>query len=147
MDEGQGTGVGVVVPIGRAADDLDVEWVEQERAGCTVGREEVDAAVLHQVDLARDLGEAPVARLGATPGREPAIEIGAVVGPDDDPPAVPVGQGVGPNRCFGGDDGERGVAHVGVVPLVVAADQDRAAPGIAGGIHVSAVEQSHLVAE
>ncbi len=59
---------------------------------------------------------------------------GDVIGPDDDPAAVAGVYGVGPDHGVGADVSALRVLHRGVVALVVAADQHRAAAGGARGV-------------
>src|SRR4051812_14988072 len=84
--------------------------------------------------LARGLDETAVARLAAAARGDGAGEASVVVGPDDDTAAVASGAGVGADDAVATYIGTLGVLDSGVLALVVAADEDLAAAGFAGGV-------------
>src|SRR6185503_12336336 len=138
---------GVEIPsCSSAVDDEDVGRVEQQVAPAALRRAGIDVAREDQRILARDFDEAAVAGLGAAAGADGAVELGAVVGPDRDMAAVAGIDRVGVDDGVARDVGFLRVL-LGAEAVEVAANQDGAAAGVAGGVDARAVEEADVLAE
>ena len=96
--------------------------------------------------LAGSLDLAAVAAIRPTPGAESTIHRGVLVGPDGDIAAVAIGNGVGVDAGAGGDVGGGGVL-LRSGAMEVAADQGRAATGVAGNVDLRSRLQVDLLTE
>src|SRR4051812_785028 len=97
--------------------------------------------------LARGLDETAIARLAAAARGDGAGEASVVVGPDDDAAAVTGGAGVGADYAVATYIGTLGVLDSGVLALIVAANEDLAAAGFAGGVDDPFAEDANAHAE
>ena len=88
--------------------------------------------------MARRLNEAAVSPLGSTACSDAAVGTRGVIGPQHNFAAVTRGNGIRADAGVGTHVGRGGVLHRRVLALVVAANQYRAATGIAGGVDLPA---------
>ena len=127
--------------------DRVVDRIEQPGAGLAFRRQRVDVRVgaAHH-GLARGFNQAAIAGQRATLRRQRAVERGRAIGPDDDLAAIALAERIGPHHRSVVDAGGQGVGF-GALALVIAADQHRAAAGVAGSVDRRRAGQRNVLAQ
>ncbi len=127
-------------------ENSNVIWIQQQRPGRALGRAQIRQSAISQRALAGHFGKPAVAAERTAQGRDGATKLRDVVRPDHHLAAVAGGGGVSVECHAPADIGLGGVAHVGIGPMEVSANQNRAAAGRAGCIDTGAVEQADILA-
>ena len=97
--------------------------------------------------MARGFHQPAVARRCAAARGNAAVHARRVVAPDDDLAAVAGGKRIGPDAGVAIDGHLARIADCGIFPLVVAAQQHRAAAKGAAGVHAGVAQHADLLAQ
>ena len=135
----------VVRTVAAAALDHDGQRVEQQRAVATARRRRIGAAAIQQCHLAGHLDLTAVAAVAAAARPDVAVEGAGLVGPHHHLAAVAVQQRIGQQAGATAHPAHLRIAHQRIGALPVAADQHRAAAGIAGRIQRGAAGDGHRI--
>ena len=135
----------VVRAVAAAALDHDGQRIEQQRAVAAACRRRIGTAAIQQRHLAGYLDLAAVSAVASAARPDVAVEGAGLVGPHHHLAAVAVEQRVGEQVRAAAHPAYLRVVHQRVGALPVAADQHRAAAGIAGGVQRGAAGDGHRI--
>ena len=126
---------------------IDIIGVEQPVAALAALRAGVDADAGHIEVMARGFHQAAVAGSHPAARRHAAMHARRSVAPDDHLAAVARDECIGPDAGVAVDCHLARIGNCGIFSLVVAAQQDRAAPGGAAGVHAGVAQHANLLAQ
>ena len=135
----------VVRSVAAATLDHHRQRVEQQHAVAAACRRGVGAPAIEQGDLARHLDLAAIAAALAAARPDVAVEGGGLVGPHDHLAAIALEQRVGQQAGAAAYPAHLGIAYLRIGALPVAANQHRAAAGVAGGVQRGRATDQHGV--